>query len=161
MLMTNIHTIVNSKSKMAKKEVKTKKPKRGRKKSYTYAIGRRKEATARVRLFKGKGDLLVNNQPVEKYFPGEVNKIIYLKPFQVTDTAGKYYATVKVEGSGKNGQLGAVAHGLARALDKENPEAYHSPLKKASLLTRDPRMKERRKAGLAQKARAKKQSPKR
>ncbi|MBU3956835.1 30S ribosomal protein S9 [Patescibacteria group bacterium] len=146
---------------MAKEKTKAKKNKRGRKKSYTYATGRRKTATARVRLFKGKGDLVVNNMPINKYFPGEVNKIIYLKPFQVTETEGKYYATIKVEGSGKNGQLGALAHGLARALDKENTEAYHSPLKKASLLTRDPRMKERRKAGLAQKARAKKQSPKR
>lgn len=145
---------------MAKKEP-TKKIKRGRKKSYIYAIGRRKTATARVRLFKGKGDLVVNNMPIEKYFPGEVNKIIYLKPFQVTETEGKYYATIKVEGSGKNGQLGAVVHGLARALDKENPEAFHTPLKKAGLLTRDPRMKERRKPGLAQSARAKKQSPKR
>lgn len=147
---------------MAKKETtKTKKTKRGRKKAYTYALGRRKTATARVRLFKGKGELMVNEQPINKYFPGEVDKIIYSKPFQVTDTDGKYYATVKVEGSGKNGQLGAVVHGLARALDKENPEVYHTPLKKAGLLTRDPRMKERRKAGYAQKARAKKQSPKR
>jgi len=147
---------------MAKKKVvELKKTKRGRKKSYIYAIGRRKTATARVRLFKGKGDLVVNKQPIEKYFPGEVNKIIYTKPFQATETEGKYYATIKVEGSGKNGQLGAVAHGLARALDKENPEVYHPLLKKAGLLTRDPRMKERRKPGLAQSARAKKQSPKR
>jgi len=147
---------------MAKKKVvKLKKTRRGRKKSYTYSIGRRKKATARVRLFKGRGDLVVNNQPISQYFPGEVNKIIYLKPFQATETEGKYYATIKVEGSGKNGQLGAVVHGLARALDKENPEVYHFPLKKAGLLTRDPRMKERRKAGYAQSARAKKQSPKR
>lgn len=146
---------------MAKKTVKTKRVKRGRKKAYTYAIGRRKTATARVRLFKGKGNLMVNEQPIEKYFPGEINKIIYLRPFKVTETEGKYDATIKVEGSGKSGQLGAVVHGLARALDKENPEVYHLPLKKAGLLTRDPRMKERRKPGLAQKARAKKQSPKR
>lgn len=146
---------------MAAKTTKTKKSKRGRKKSYTYAIGRRKKATARVRLFKGKGDLLVNDQSIEKYFPGKVNKIVYSKPFQVTDSTGKYYASVKVEGSGKNGQLGAVVHGFARALDKENSELFHQPLKKAGLLTRDPRMKERRKPGLAQSARAKKQSPKR
>lgn len=147
---------------MAKKEtIKTKKTKKGRKKSFTYALGRRKTATARVRLFKGKGDLLVNEQPINKYFPGEVNRIIYLKPFRVTETEGKYYATIKVGGSGKNGQLGAVSHGLARALDKESPEVYHTLLKKAGLLSRDPRMKERRKPGLAQSARAKKQSPKR
>lgn len=138
-----------------------KKTRRGRKKAYTYALGRRREATARVRLYKGKGDLIVNGQPIEKYFPGEINKIIYSKPFKATETEGKYYATIKVAGSGKSGQLGAVIHGLARALDKENPETRHAPLKKAGLLTRDPRMKERRKAGLAQSARAKKQSPKR
>jgi len=152
---------INSGRKVAKKETKTKKTKRGRKKAYTYAIGRRKTATARVRLFKGRGNLVVNEQPIEKYFPGEVNKIIYLRPFRTTETEGKYYATIKVEGSGKNGQIGAVAHGLARALDKENTELHHLPLKKAGLLTRDPRMKERRKAGLAQSARAKKQSTKR
>ena len=145
-----------------KKPSKSKKTdKKVRRGSYTYAIGRRKTATARVRLFKGRGDLVVNNQPISQYFPGEVNKIIYLKPFRVTETEGKYYATIKVEGSGKNGQLGAITHGLAWALDKENTELYHTLLKKAGLLTRDSRMKERRKPGLAQSARAKKQSPKR
>ncbi len=145
---------------MAKKKKPIRKS-RGRKKTYVYAVGRRKEAVARVRLFRGKENILVNDQPIEKYFPGEVAKIIYFKPFQATQTAGKYSATIKVEGSGKKGQLGAVVHGLARALDKENPDLYHQALKKNKLLTRDSRMKERRKAGLAQKARAKKQSPKR
>lgn len=143
------------------KKKKPVKSKRGRKKSYIYAVGRRKEATARVRLFKGKGDLIVNDQPIGKYFSGEVAKAIYSKPFLVTQTEGKYYATIRVSGSGKNGQLGAVIHGLARTLNKENADLYHEPLKKAGLLTRDPRMRERRKAGYAQKARAKKQSPKR
>lgn len=147
--------------KVTKSEEATRKIKKRRKRVFTYALGRRKTATARVRLFKSKGDLIVNGQPIEKYFPGEVAKIIYLKPFKTTETEGKYYATIKVEGSGRNGQLGAVVHGLARALDKENLQLYHEPLKKAGLLTRDPRMKERRKAGYAQKARAKKQSPKR
>lgn len=144
-----------------KEKTKSKKTQRGRKKSYIYAIGRRKTAVARIRLFKGKGDLLVNDKPIETYFPGKVNKILYLKPFRVTESEGKYYTTIKVEGSGKESQLGAVIHGLARALDKENPEIYHTSLKIAGLLTRDPRMKERRKPGYAQKARAKKQSPKR
>lgn len=149
-------------TKKAKKSKKTGgRTKRGRKKAYVYAVGRRKTAIARVRLFKGKGGILVNEQSIEKYFPGEVNRIIYLKPFRVTKTEGKYDATIKVVGSGRNGQLGAVSHGLARALDKENTELYHTSLKKAGLLTRDPRMKERRKPGLAQSARAKKQSPKR
>jgi small subunit ribosomal protein S9 len=137
-------------------------------KSYIFAVGRRKTAVARVRLFKGKavpagkqGDILVNDKPISKYFPSEVAKTEYLKPFVITDTLGKYYATIKVEGSGKNGQLEAVVHGLARALDKENPQLYHSSLKKAGLLTRDSRAKERRKPGQMGKARKKKQSPKR
>jgi small subunit ribosomal protein S9 len=114
-----------------------------------------------VRLFKGKGEILVNDQPIEKYFPGEQLKVFYLKPFQVTETLGKYHASIKVEGSGMNGQLGAVIHGLARALDKENRETYHSFLKKNKLLTRDPRTRERRKVGQMGRARKKKQSPKR
>jgi small subunit ribosomal protein S9 len=130
-------------------------------KSYIFAVGRRKTAVARVRLFRGKGETLVNGMPIENYFPGEVAKTTWLKPFTVTDTVGKYYATVKVEGGGKSAQLGAVVHGLARALDEENKELYHSALKKAGLLTRDPRAKERRKPGQMGKARKKKQSPKR
>ena len=134
---------------------------KSRKKKYIPAVGRRRKAIARVRLFRGKGKILVNNLPIEKYFSGEVAKVTYLKPFQVTDTVGKYYATVKVIGSGKIGQLGAVVHGLARALDKENKELYHDALKKHKLLTRDPRKRERRKPGMGGKARRKKQSPKR
>lgn len=147
--------------KTTKSEKEKKKTKKGRKKSFVVAVGRRKFATARVRLYSGKGEILVNNQPIKEYFSGEVAKVFYLRPFQVTNTVNKYYATIKVEGSGKNGQLGAVVHGLARALDKENRELYHSALKKHKLLTRDPRMKERRKAGRMGKARKKKQSPKR
>ena len=134
---------------------------KSRKKKYIPAVGRRRKAIARVRLFRGKGKILVNNLPIEKYFSGEVAKVTYLKPFQVTDTVGKYYATVKVIGSGKIGQLGAVVHGLARALDKENKELYHDALKKHKLLTRDPRKRERRKPGMGGKARRKKQSPRR
>ena len=134
---------------------------KSRKKKYIPAVGRRRKAIARVRLFRGKGKILVNNLPIEKYFSGEVAKVTYLKPFQVTDTVGKYYATVKVIGSGKKGQLGAVVHGLARALDKENRELYQDALKKHKLLTRDPRKRERRKPGMGGKARRKKQSPRR
>jgi len=134
---------------------------KSRKKKYIPAVGRRRKAIARVRLFRGKGKILVNNLPIEKYFSGEVAKVTYLKPFQVTDTVGKYYATVKVIGSGKIGQLGAVVHGITRALDKENRELYHDALKKHKLLTRDPRKRERRKPGMGGKARRKKQSPKR
>jgi small subunit ribosomal protein S9 len=132
-----------------------------RKQSFIFAIGRRKTATAKVRLCSGRGEILVNGKPIGEYFPGEVAKITYLKPFEATDTLGKYYATIKVEGSGKTGQLEAVVHGLARALDKGNKKLYHSALKKYKLLTRDSRAKERRKPGLAGKARARKQSPKR
>lgn len=132
-----------------------------KKKKYIYAVGRRKTASAQVRLFKGKGKILVNDKPIEEYFPGEVAKVYYLRPFQVTNTMGKYHATIKVRGSGKNGQLDAVVHAIARALDKENKELYHPLLKKHKLLTRDARMRERRKPGQMGRARKKKQSPKR
>jgi small subunit ribosomal protein S9 len=134
---------------------------KSKKKGYTFAVGRRKTATARVRLYSGKGKTLVNDQPIGEYFSGPVARSFYMRPFEVTETTGKFYATIKVEGSGKKGQLGAVVHGLARAIDKENREAYHSALKKHGLLTRDPRMRERRKPGQMGRARKKKQSPKR
>ena len=124
------------------------------------AVGRRKTASARVQLFKKKGSLTVNGLLIDKYFPGKIDKVFYLKPFQLTNTLGKYSGRIKVAGSGKKGQLGAVVHGLARVLIKDNPD-FRAVLKKAGLLTRDPRKKERRKAGLAHAARAKKISPKR
>ncbi|EKD67603.1 MAG: 30S ribosomal protein S9 [uncultured bacterium] len=98
---------------------------------------------------------------VQEYFPGEVNNHAYMLPLKITGTQDKYIVSVKVQGGGKQGQLGAAVHGIARALDKVDTEQYHSLLKKRGLLTRDPRMKERRKAGMAHKARARKQSPKR
>jgi len=143
------------------KTKETKKSKPAKSKKFIFAVGRRKTAVARVRLFYGKGEIIVNGVSVEKYFPGEVAKSFLLKPFTVTNTVRKYYATVRVEGGGKSAQLEAVVHGLARALDKENKELYHSALKKAGLLTRDSRAKERRKPGQMGKARKKKQSPKR
>jgi len=148
----------------AKKTVKTKKTSRKTtrsRKKYLYAVGRRKTATAQVRLFRGKGEIMVNDQPIEEYFPGEIAKVFYLQPFQVTETLGKYHATIKVEGSGKKAQLEAVVHAIARALDKENSQLYHSALKKHKLLTRDSRARERRKPGQMGRARKKKQSPKR
>lgn len=126
----------------------------------TLAHGRRKEAVARVRLFKNGGKVQVNDKPIEAYFPGEVAKVFYLKPFEATKTLGQFSATVKVEGSGKSGQLGAVVHGITAALIKVNPQ-FKPILRKVGLVTRDPRAKERRKYGLAQKARKRKQSPKR
>jgi small subunit ribosomal protein S9 len=131
-----------------------------KKPNYIQTIGRRKTSSARVRLFKGKGDTLVNDQPISQYFPGSLNRLAYEQPFKVTQLRGKVYATIKVEGGGKSSQLGAVTHGLSRAIEKFQPQSRPA-LKTAGLLTRDPRVKERRKAGLAQSARAKKQSPKR
>jgi len=128
---------------------------------YSFAVGRRKTASARIRLFRGKGEFTVNGKPALSYFSGQTANKLFLAPFEATKTVGKYYATVKVIGSGLQGQLGAVVHGMARALDKENPTDFHTPLKKAKLLTRDPRERERRKPGLGGKARRQKQSPKR
>lgn len=129
-------------------------------KSYFHAHGRRKEAVARIMLYKGKGENLVNNKPLSEYFPLQTAQIIWEKPFKLTQSEGQYYATIKVSGSGKESQFDAIIQGLSKALTLANPE-YRSVLKKAGLLTRDPRVKERRKYGRAQKARKGKQSPKR
>jgi small subunit ribosomal protein S9 len=145
---------------MAEKVKKTTKTK-SRKKKFFYAVGRRKTASARVRLYEGKGETIVNDQAISKYFPGRVAEVLYSRPFRFCNVLGKYYATVKVIGSGKTAQLGATVHGLARALDKVNQEKFHPILKKHKLLTRDSRAKERSKPGQMGKARKKKQSPKR
>lgn len=131
------------------------------KKPVAKTIGARKRATARVWLYKGKGETMINDQPFGKYSPFSLKQSRLEEPFLVTNTRDKYYATVKVAGGGKSAQVEAVAHGLARALDKADRGKYHSLLKEADLLTRDPREKERRKPGTARKARAKRQSPKR
>jgi len=123
-------------------------------------IGRRKEAVARVRISKGNGQITINGKPVVEYFPGLVLQKIYSRPLEIAQAAGKYTISVKVVGGGQVSQLGAVIHGIARALAKVDP-ALRAILKKEGFLTRDARVKERRKYGLAQKARAKKQSPKR
>ena len=133
--------------------------KKTEKKKYFYAVGRRKRSSARIRLYLGKGESLVNGKPIEEYFKS-VLKTNYWRPFEVTGTEGKFYVTAKIEGGGIKSQAGAFAHGVSRALVKAD-EKYKPILKKEKLLTRDPREKERRKFGLAQKARAKKQSPKR
>lgn len=130
-------------------------------KKHFMAIGRRKEAVAKVRLFEGEGKMTVNGKIISEYFRGPVFQRIYQKPFEVTSTLGKYTATIKVEGGGSVSQLGAVTHGLTRALEEISPEKFRASLKDAGLLTRDSRVRERRKMGQAGKARAKKQSPKR
>ncbi len=125
------------------------------------AVGRRKESVARVRLVRGVGEMVVNGELIGEYFPGEAAKMAYIKPFELTGTGGKYFATIKVAGGGKVGQLDAAVLGIARALNILDKEKYRSVLKAAGLLRRDARVRERRKFGLAQKARARKQSPKR
>jgi small subunit ribosomal protein S9 len=131
------------------------------KKDYVYAVGRRRSASARVRLYRGKGENTVNVQAMDKYFPGSINKDIWSKPFKVTETTDSYYVSVKVVGGGKKGQLEAVTHGIARALAQEKKEEFRKPLKDAGLLTRDSRVRERRKVGTGGRARRQKQSPKR
>ncbi len=128
---------------------------------YVTAVGRRKSAAARVRLYKQSGDFIVNGKIVGEYFRGISNSpTLYTMPFSVTDTQGKYAVSVKVDGSGIRAQLDAVTHGVARALLKMNPD-LRPLLKKQGLLSRDDRMKETRKIGTGGKARRAKQSPKR
>jgi len=139
-----------------------------KKSNYTYAVGRRKTANARVRIYASKSvpgmdgvQLSVNGKPAEVYFPGETAKAAYRKPFYLTETLTKMSASVVVAGSGKKGQLDAVVHGLARALALLDKDAYRATLKSAGLLTRDARAKQRRMVGTGGKARRTKQSPKR
>ena len=134
---------------------------KGENKNSSQAVGRRKEAIAKVRLVAGGGVLTVNEKPIHEYFPGAVFQKLYQRPFEVTKTLGKYTGTVKVSGGGVKSQLDAVIHGISRALAEVEDKTYRSIIKKDGLLTRDARVKERRKYGHAQKARAMKQSPKR
>lgn len=146
------------KTETEKQEVKKETPK----KSYYHAVGRRKESTARVRLYVGgNGEITVNKRPVNQYFSGELAKLSYLSPFKLTDNLNRFNVEALVSGGGLSGQLGAMVHGISRAMEKIDKEKYRPLLKKAGLLKRDPRAKERRKAGYAHKARARKQSPKR
>lgn len=124
-------------------------------------IGRRKEALAKVRLLKGEGQLTVNNKSAAEYFPGAILQKLLSQPFEISGTSGKFNISIKVEGGGTMSQLGAVIHGISRALAMAEDKKYRPLVKKAGLLTRDSRVKERRKYGHAQKARAMKQSPKR
>lgn len=128
---------------------------------YTEAIGRRKVANARVRLYENDGDFVVNNLLVGDYFRNISNAHVYYnKPFELTNTKDKFGIIVKVSGSGIASQLDAMIHGISRALVEYDPE-NRPLLKSAGLLTRDSRMKETRKIGTGGKARRKRQSPKR
>ena len=116
--------------------------------NYLYGTGRRKTSVARVRLLPGDGAMTVNGKPAEEYFGGEARVAPIRLPFRVTDTEGRYAASVLVAGGGTSGQAGAIRHGIARALLELDPENNRLPLRQAGFLTRDPRMKERKKYGL-------------
>ncbi|MBR7164355.1 MAG: 30S ribosomal protein S9 [Clostridia bacterium] len=113
-----------------------------------YGTGRRKKSIARVRLVPGKGEITINNRSLDDYFGLETLKVIVKQPLVATNTEGKYDVIVNVVGGGFTGQAGAIRHGVARALLEVDAETYRSILKKAGFLTRDPRMKERKKYGL-------------
>ncbi len=140
-------------------------------KDYVFAIGRRKSSTAQVRLYKKdatvwggtlvkKGEFFVNKKTALEYFGKSFEKA-YVQPFQITSSENKFAVSIQVSGGGKMGQLDAAILAIARALDKVDKEKFHSTLKKKGMLTRDPRVRERRKVGMGGKARRRKQSPKR
>ncbi len=116
-------------------------------KPYFYGTGRRKKSVARVRLYAGTGNITVNGRDVDDYFGLETLKLIINQPFGVTSTEGKFDVVCTAKGGGISGQAGAIRHGIARALLQAD-ETYRPMLKKAGFLTRDPRMKERKKYGL-------------
>jgi small subunit ribosomal protein S9 len=142
-------------------------------KDYMFAVGRRRAAISRVRIYPKapdnlkfeeyiikKGDVVVNGKLISEYFSGVVAKAKYEKPFKLTDSLNKYAVTAKVEGGGQQSQLGAFTLGVSRALSAMD-ESYKPILRKNGLLTRDPRVRERRKVGMGGKSRRKRQSPKR
>ena len=118
------------------------------------ATGRRKASVARVRLIPGKGDIMINDRPLDTYFGMELLRQEVRRPFVVTDTEGKFDVIARVAGGGTTGQAGALRHGIARALCLIDEEAYRPILKDEGYLTRDPRMKERKKYGLKKARRA-------
>ena len=130
-------------------------------KNFTQAVGRRKSATAKARVFEGKQEIVINGKPISEYWNHESLPALYMRPFVITDTVGKYSASVKIIGSGIHGQIGAFVHAVSRALAVISPDVFKPLLRKSGLLTRDSRMKETRKVGQGGKARKKKQSPKR
>lgn len=168
----------NAKKETPKDEVKStvekkEKAKNNSTKTFYSGIGRRKTATAQVYLYPAlgeevelngtktkRGQIIVNGVTSESYFRTPHSQVALLEPFRTTNSISRFVTSVKVEGSGKNSQLGAVILGVSRALIKVDPAKFHSILRKRGLLTRDSRERERRKAGLMG-ARTKKQSPKR
>lgn len=119
------------------------------KKPYFYGTGRRKSSVARVHLYpNGSGVITINNRSLDEYFGLETLKVLVRQPFVVTNTLGKFDVMATVKGGGVTGQAGAIRHGIARALLQADEATYRPILKAAGLLTRDPRMKERKKYGL-------------
>jgi len=114
---------------------------------WNYGTGRRKSSVARVFIKKGTGKIMVNGKPLDQYFGRQTSIMICKQPLVLTKTEGTFNALVSVHGGGFTGQAGAIRHGVARALLQADDE-FRSPLKKAGYLTRDPRMKERKKYGL-------------
>lgn len=122
---------------------------------YTYAVGRRKSAVAEIRLYEDSGHIVVGERIMEEAFPYSIWQQIINEPFTVTSTQGRYRVVAKVKGGGINGQAGALRHGIARALSEVDGGKFRIQLKKAGLLTRDSRVKERKKPGLKRARKAK------
>ena len=120
---------------------------------YFYGTGRRKESVARVRVYAGTGKITINDRDIDDYFGLETLKLIVRQPLAITDTTEKFDIVCRVSGGGVTGQAGAIRHGISRALLEMNAE-YRPALKAAGFLTRDPRMKERKKPGLKKARRA-------
>ncbi|WOC32255.1 MULTISPECIES: 30S ribosomal protein S9 [Caproicibacterium] len=115
---------------------------------YYYGTGRRKSSVARVRLYQGTGKVTINDRSIDDYFGLETLKLIVRQPLELTGNAAKFDVVCRVSGGGVTGQAGAIRHGIARALLQFDSEGLRPALKKAGFLTRDPRMKERKKYGL-------------
>lgn len=115
--------------------------------SYVHGTGRRKTSVAQVKLFTGEGAIIVNGKPYEDYFPRLDHRQTIMQPFLTAGITGQYNVVVKVSGGGISGQSGAIAHGITRALVNTS-ESFRAPLRRSGLLTRDPRVKERKKPGL-------------
>jgi small subunit ribosomal protein S9 len=117
-------------------------------KPYFYGTGRRKQSVARVRVYSGTGKITINGRDIDDYFGLETLKLVVRQPLTVAEIEGKFDIVVRVGGGGVSGQAGAIRHGVARALLQYDSEGLRTTLKKAGFLTRDPRMKERKKYGL-------------
>ena len=166
--------ILTEPKKPTQRKSNSKKPASPAGRDFIYAVGKRKEAVARVRLYPNggselkkslpagrQGDIIVNGKKIEDYFPHQIQKTKYQEPLHITNTLGKYTFTVKISGGGISSQLDALVLGISRVLSKFDSEKYRSILRKKGFLTRDARVRERRKVGMGGKSRRKRQSPKR